>query len=92
METENQYHNRRILEIKERITVLDNYIKGNSEIKHIEPGTGKSYISRRNSRIKANKEYRVSQFISEKKGLERVLKMHLEKNKELATAGRSLNT
>ena len=79
METDKEYHNRRITEVRDRIITLSNYIKANSDLKCNEVGVGGSYKKRRNSRYNANKEYRLSQFKSELEGLERVLKMHKRK-------------
>ena len=79
MEDEKDYHIRRVAEIKQRIDVLKNYIKTNSDLKNNEIGVGGSYKKRRNSRNSANKNYRLSEFKSEIEGLERVLKMHENK-------------
>ena len=73
METKEEYRNRRITEIKERIKILENYINNSKDLKHNETGVGVSYLKRRNSRNKANKDYRISQFKSETEGLKRVL-------------------
>ena len=79
METPEEYHNRRIIEVQDRIKILENYIKNNSDLKCNEVGVGGSYKRRRNSRNKANKDYRISQFKGEIEGLERVLRMHRNK-------------
>jgi hypothetical protein len=76
MEEEKDYHARRVLEIKQRIDVLNNYIKTKSELKNTEIGVGGSYKKRRNSRNFANKSYRVSEFTSEIESLESILKIH----------------
>ena len=79
METAKEYHNRRVSEVQDRIKILENYIKNNSDLKCNEVGVGGSYKKRRNSRYRANKDYRISQFKSELEGLERVLRMHQNK-------------
>ena len=73
METKEEHRNRRIIEIKERIRILENYINNSKELKNNETGVGGSYLKRRNSRNKANKDYRISQFKGEIEGLKRVL-------------------
>lgn len=79
METAKEYHNRRIREVQGRIKLLESYIKNNSDLKCNEVGVGGSYKKRRNSRNKANKDYRISQFKGEIEGLERVLRIHRNK-------------
>jgi len=75
METIEEYHNRRINEINERIEYLQSYIDNNTALKHNENGVGGSYLKRRNSRIAANHNQRVNEFKSEIEGL----KMHINK-------------
>lgn len=79
METAEEYHNRRVREVQDRIKILENYINNNSYLERNEVGVGGSYKRRRNSRTKANKDYRISQFKGEIEGLERVLRMHRSK-------------
>lgn len=81
METIEEYHNRRIKEITERINYLQNYIDKNTVLKHDENGVGGSYLNRRNSRISANHYQRVDEFKSEVEGLKRVVEMHINKLK-----------
>jgi hypothetical protein len=78
MEEEKDYHTRRILEIKQRIDVLNNYIKTKLDLKNTEIGVGGSYKKRRNSRNFANKSYRLSEFTSEIESLESLLKIHTD--------------
>jgi uncharacterized small protein (DUF1192 family) len=77
METVEEYHNRRINEINERINYLQSYIDNNTALKHNENAVGGSYLKRRNSRIAANHNQRVDEFKSEIEGL----KMHINKLK-----------
>lgn len=72
METREEFIERRISEITGRMQVVSNYINNHShnEMKHEETGVGKSYLKRRNSRINANKDYRISEFRSELTSLE----------------------
>ena len=79
METEKEYHIRRINEIETRIKYLTNCIEENQSFKHIEKGVGKSYLKRRNTRISQNNDYRLNQWKSEVEGLERVLISHKNK-------------
>jgi hypothetical protein len=79
METVEEYHNRRINEINERIEYLQSYIDNNTILKHNENAVGGSYLKRRNSRISANHNQRVNEFKSEIEGLKRVVEMHINK-------------
>lgn len=81
METVEEYHNRRIKEITERINYLQNYIDKDTVLKHNENGVGGSYLNRRNSRISANHNQRIDEFKSEIEGLKRVVEMHINKIK-----------
>ena len=81
METVEEYHNRRINEINERINYLQSYIDNNTILKHNENRVGGSYLKRRNSRISANHNQRVDEFKSEIEGLKRVVEMHINKIK-----------
>ena len=79
METEKEYHTRRINEIETRIKYLTSCIEDNQSLKHLEKGVSKSYLKRRNTRISQNNDYRLSQWKSEIEGLERVLISHKNK-------------
>jgi hypothetical protein len=81
METVEEYHNRRINEINERINYLQSYIDNTTDLKHNESGVGGSYLKRRNSRISANHNQRVNEFKSEIEGLKRVVEMYINKLK-----------
>lgn len=81
METIEEYHKRRILEMTERINYLQNYIDNNTAFKHKENSVGGSYIKRRNSRISANNEYRINEFKSEIEQLNKYLENHISQLK-----------
>jgi len=84
MDTPRSYHARRIHEIQERINVLSNYIGNSSAVlKHAESSVGQSYKKRRNSRNRANSDYRISEFTSEIKQLEINLRLHQQRLAEL---------
>lgn len=83
METEKDYHQRRINDILTRIDYLNNCIQNNQSLIHLENGVGGSYLKRRNTRNRQNNDYRLSQWKSEVEGLERVLLLHQNKLKEL---------